>query len=156
MAYLKLWGPRVLLILILAASFVAVLNPEVRSQVRSGLKPDYRIVLSTLEGPVLAQGEKATIVKVKTQDGLFIEIYGETKNGAAPLIQTIALPQKRDAYFTFNGESTNLAVDHLETGKNKTPQSEILVPGLDGDLMATLAIYKYDADTKSFQPVTKN
>src|SRR5256884_5377570 len=47
-------------------------------------------------------GSKYQILKVKTNEGIFLEVYGKPKSGSTPaLLASTKLPDKKDGYFTF-------------------------------------------------------
>jgi hypothetical protein len=59
------------------------------------------------------------------------------------LVDRVELLQHKDAHFSFGGGSTNLAVDDI----NGDGRSEVIVPSLDKQLVAHLAIFEFDSET---------
>lgn len=135
----------------LALIFI-VLSPELRIQARSLIVPKDRIILAVAKSVLLEAGEELQVLKVKTDEGLFIEVYGqENKNNIVTqkLISSAQLPDKKDGYFTFNGQVTNLAIDDIDNDKTK----EILVTSYDENLVAHLNVYKYVKGQKNLELV---
>lgn len=139
-------------LLTLMASFLAgmvalaALNGNIRQSLRDRFHLPYRKVLSTATGDITGEGQLIKVVKIKTQKGLFIEIYSVDASHQGPLVNRFRLPDTRDGYFHFRGQATNLALDDLDGDR----VLEILAPSFDEELVAHLNIYKYDAETKSF------
>lgn len=149
MKHIKPWLFRGLVILTLGFSMSIAFHPDVRSSVRSVFVAPQRIVLSTVFGQFTEDGS-FHIVKVKTREGIIVEIYRAlNRESVMNLIDKIELPQHKDAYFTFNGASTNLAIDDID-GDNKL---ELLVPSFDQSLVAHLNVFKFDNDAKRFEQV---
>ncbi len=130
---------------------VAAIHPTVRTNMRSSLLPDYRSIASTAKGNLLGDDKQFTVVKIKTRSSLIIEVYGPEVSGQTPLVERIQIPDARDAYFSFNGDATNLAIDDID-GDNRP---EILVPNFDKDMVGHLNIYKYNEGSRSFDKILR-
>lgn len=126
------------------AAFLASLDPKLSREIKNQFKPNEREILSSTSGPVMATDSEVTVVKVKTREGIFIEIY-RNENGNFALIKRLEMGVK-DAYFNFNGQASNLALDDIDGDKTK----EILVPMYDENLVAHLTVLKYDSSSKEF------
>ena len=141
---------------ILAGLFVIVLNSEIRAQLRGVLRPQYRVVLGVAEADLTGSGQMNKIIKYKTQDGLFLEVYGyedRAKWGPQPqLLASAKLPDKKDGYFTLNGQVTNLAVDDL----NGDHKLEILATSFDDNLVAHINAYRFDPHQKQLELIKLN
>jgi hypothetical protein len=128
-------------------SFAVVLQPDLKTAARSVFYPEYRMVLSRVDGDLFGTGEKIKVLKIKSTDGLSIEIYRANEaNTEDTLIQSIALGTNSDAYFAFNGESTNLALDDI----NRDSKPEILVPSVDKQLVAKMLILELDSNSQTY------
>jgi hypothetical protein len=134
----------------LFSGFLA-LHPKLNKAVKYTFQKKYRTVLSTVSGRIMDDGKITKVVKLKTKDGIFLEIYHGDKS-LKPLISKIKLPDARDAYFIFQGQSTNLALEDLD-GDNKL---EILVPSFDKNLVAHLNVYKFNKKSNTFELFKKN
>ncbi|MCB0394254.1 MAG: hypothetical protein KDD25_06830 [Bdellovibrionales bacterium] len=135
---------------LLAVTLVSVLHPEIRTGIRKAFESSERIILSTASGNILHDGYKAKVLKIRENGSLFLEIYGQRESDeSSSLIGKVPLDLKKDAYFTFKGVATNLALDDVD-GDNKL---EILVPGFDNNLTAQMDIYKFDEFQKVFYRV---
>jgi hypothetical protein len=133
----------------IGALFVVVaLIPSARYRVQSFFDHGYtREVLATAEGDVLGDGKRATVIKYRGPESIFVEIV-DSKDPSI-LLGRIVLPDKRDGYFNLRGHVTRLAVSDIDDdGKN-----ELLIPTFDDQLIPHLNIYRYNADLKRFDAV---
>jgi len=142
--------------LFLAALFIIVLDSDIRSNVRSLIRPNYRVILAVAMADLEGSGVKDQVVKVKTSEGLFLEVYAPRSHGEfglqQELIASAQLPDKKDGYFTFNGEVTNLAVDRVDNDRHP----KILASSFDGDLVGHLNVYRYVQGKKELERVKLN
>ncbi len=143
----KIW--KFSFVALFAASLLTALHPDIRAQVRGTLLNDYRMVVSSANGDLLSDGTPFNIIKIKTRDDIFLEVYRSSQEGKLELVEKIQMPQQRDGYFSFNGEATNLAVDDID-GDGRP---EILVPSFDRDLVGHLNVFRFDPTAKNFQKV---
>lgn len=137
--------------LALTCLFMVVLDPNIRSNMRSMIRPHYRVILAIAQADLDNSGQKFQILKIKTDEGLYLEVYGQ-KNGFQQLVSSVKLPDKKDGYFTFNGQVTNLAIDDVN-GDNRR---EILATSFDNDLVAHLNVYRYIPGRNVLELVTLN
>ena len=119
-------------------------NSRLATFVKETFGPKVRIVLSTVSGALLENGEMAKIVKVKTNKGIFVEIY-QTGDGQFKLLDSVHLADSKDAFFNFYGRPANLALDDID-GDNKL---EIIVPSYNKNLVSNLNIFQFDTYTKA-------
>lgn len=134
-----------------ALAFIAVVHPDVRASVRSTLRADYRTVISTAKGDLNGNGSIYTVAKVKTRDNIYLEIFENIADQAPKLVERIELADTRDAYFNFNGQATNLAIDDVD-GDGRP---EILAPTFDRNLVGRLNVFQYNDSTRDFQKVVR-
>jgi hypothetical protein len=123
----------------------ATLDKKASNDIREFFKSDSREVLATVEGPFTGKDSMIIAVKVKTPSGINLEIY-DNKGGNYKLLKRIEIGS-RDAFFNFAGKVSNLAADDVD-GDNV---QEILIPMYDENLVAHLAILKYDPELREFQ-----
>lgn len=147
-SFLKKWGLGFLIGLFLLVHIIA-LNDNFKEQIQTAVLPDKRKLLSTIDA-FLKDGTKIKVVKIKTKKGIFLEVYDSSNTHHQPLITRIQVPNKKDGFFFYQGQMTNLALEDLD-GDLKV---EILVPGFDENLVAHLNIYKFDPQTSSLTLVT--
>jgi len=142
---------KVFSIIFLVGLFTIVLDSDIRSNVRSLIQPSYRVILAVALADLDGSGTKYQVLKVKTNEGLFLEVYGRGsgKLPAPTLLASTKLPDRKDGYFTFNGEVTNLAIDDIDNDK----KPEILATTFDGDLVAHLNVYRYVPGDKELELV---
>lgn len=131
---------------IFSLSMLIALHPGSRKLLRTLFDLDQRKVLSTATGNIVLDKLTAKVVKVRTGDGIFIEVYAQKEDGNLSLISKLQIPDVHDGYFSINGESSNLIINDID-GDNI---AEIIAPSFDKDLIAHLNIYKYDPDSNSF------
>lgn len=157
-----------LLALLALVAFVAVVHPDVRTSVRGSLRSDFRTVVSTAKGDLSGTGVMFTVAKIKTRDNIYLEIFetvieqtldtesenassGATASSATRLVERIEISDARDAFFSFNGQATNLAIDDV----NGDGRPEILVPTFDRNLVGRLNVFEYNNDTREFSRVIR-
>ncbi len=133
------------LLLLFLLSSILYFSSTMRKPLRQFFAPPRRKILSVAVGPVMP-GINAKVLKVKTPNGIYLEIYGPVAKGVAPLIQKIKLPDDQDALFQFQGRATDLALEDL----NNDGMFDIIAPTYDRSLMPHLNIYQYDKNTKVF------
>jgi len=139
-------------ILIMVTSLFLVLDPNLRNRVRSLFRADARKVLTTVSGDLMGNGENLTVVKVKTKEGLLLEIYRyQEERGSSQLIERIELEDRRDGYFHYNGIATNLVLDDINNNK----RLDLITSSFDEDFVAHLSIFEFDPLTGAFQPITQ-
>lgn len=155
-----------LLALLAIVGFVAVIHPDVRTSVRSSLRSDFRTVVSTAKGDLSGTGVMFTVAKIKTRDNIYLEIFetvieqtldDESETGSSKgssqqrLVERIEIADARDAFFSFNGQATNLAIDDV----NGDGRPEILVPTFDRNLVGRLNVFEYNNDKREFSRVIR-
>jgi hypothetical protein len=142
---------RIVLMAIFALALIAALHPDVRSEARGLFVRDYRTIVSTAKADLLGNGSHFTIVKVKTRETLSLEVYEFGADGSSRLLEKIALPDAKDGYFNFNGQSTNLAVDDI----NGDGRPEILAPSFDQNLVGRLNVYQFNSESKKLERIIR-
>ncbi len=152
-----------LLAMLAIVGFIAVVHPDVRTSVRSSLRSDYRTVVSTAKGDLSGTGIMFTVAKVKTRDNIYLEIFetvvdqtlgseNNSETSSTPrLVERIEISDARDAFFSFNGQATNLAIDDV----NGDGRPEILAPTFDRNLVGRLNVFEYNNDTREFSRVMR-
>lgn len=128
-------------------SLLCVLHPELRKALQNHFSRQYRHVLSTVSGPLLQDFGRAKVVKIKTHEGLFLELYGQ-RDGAMPLLDRIKLADRRDAFFNFGGLTTNLFLHDVDGDQIL----DIVAPSFDESLVAHLNVYTVNRMTSKLEP----
>lgn len=142
---------RIALTLGFVGMLIATLVPEVRTEIRTTVSKDFRMVSSTAQGDLLGTGSALTVAKIKTRDALLLEVYEMMADGSQRLLERIDLPDRKDGYFNFNGRATNLAIDDID-GDGKM---EIIAPTFDQNLVGRLNVYRYDQGAGTFNRVLR-
>lgn len=144
----------IVLTICLLLLFVIIGRPELRDQVRYWFRGSDRKILATLRENL--QGTEAPILalKVKEKGALFMEFYvqkvqegAEGRRQMPELFQKLELPNPIDAYFTFMGQATNLAVANLDGDDSL----ELIVPSYNLEFAASLDVIKFNTATNQFQ-----
>lgn len=138
-------GASVLVALLLA--FV-VSRPGAQDWVKEHLLSPRRTILSKVEGELTSKGDFVTVLKVKTQDNIAIEVHF-SEGGDLQEIKRIILSERRDGHMTLQGQSTNLALLDIDGDGNQ----EILAPTFDENLVPRLNIFKFNPTTRGFERV---
>jgi hypothetical protein len=138
------------LVALTLAMALVVVHPIFRGAIRTYLNRPSRRVLSVAEGDLFGNGSSARVMKVRTEDGLFLEVYGQGETeGDKPLLTTIHLPDRNDGYFHFRGEASNLALDDVDNDHH----IEIIAPTFDENSVAHLNIYRYNPAQGLIEPM---
>lgn len=134
-----------------AVMLIASMHPSARSHMRGLLTQDHRTIVSTATGKLGGSSTEFTVVKVKSRNALSLEVYENKADGSSRLVEKIEMPDKKDGYFNFNGQATNLAIADIDSdGK-----PEILAPSFDQNLVGRINIYQYNAEANSFQRILR-
>lgn len=129
----------ILILLVILVSTVAAI-PSLRDRVRSVVLKPYRQVLAKVEGDLTGKNEKVSVIKVKTETGLVVEVYKTMEDNHERMISSQRIEERRDAFMNIRGEATNLALIDLDNDGIL----EILAPAYDENLVPRLHVFKYD------------
>lgn len=122
--------------------------PTWRQAARDFISPDERKVIAKLDGSVTPKGPHLIVLKVKTRDQHFLEIY--KKNESLQLMQRIALEEPVDARVEFQGRYTNLAMADIDIDG----RYEIIAPMYDKNSTPRLLVYQYNDALETFEKIT--
>ena len=120
--------------------------PSWRQKVRLYFHPNDREILAKIVTQMGSENETFSIFKIKQQDDFLIEVYKNNPSGEDSFLTKIPLNEKKDAYFNFKGNATNLALSDIDS--DGVP--ELLVPGYDSDSSPRLNIFKFNKDSQAF------
>lgn len=136
-------------LVVLALVMITVASsPELRGKVRSWTQIDKRQIVAKTSGYLQAQGPWLTVLKIMDGDGFWLEVYtSEKEDTPVTLISRIALTEKKDAYFQFQGNATNLVL----TDVDQDGKMEIIAPTYDDQMVPRLNVYKYNANINGFE-----
>lgn len=136
------------LLSILALSLATVtVVPSLRSRAKALIFDDGRHLIAKASGRLTLDGPDITVLKILQAEKLYVEIYKmEPGNESMELMAKLPLPESRDAFFTFQGNATNLALGDLDSDG----ALEILVPTYDPEMTARLNVFKFDPETNGF------
>lgn len=135
-----------LTLLALALAILTFLSPS-RELIRELIMMNSRIVLAKADADLTGKGTQVSIIKVQSADTLALEVF-ET-NGHGQKLQfrkRIILPEKKDAYFNFRGNTSNLVIADVDDDGIL----EIIAPTFDENLIPRLNVYKFDPESLNF------
>lgn len=137
------------ILVLLALTMITVASaPQLRQRLRSLTQVDSRQLLAKSTGFLFAQGPWLTVLKIMDGDGFWLEVFtSESAETPTTLISRIALPEKKDGYFQFQGNATNLALSDID-GDGKV---EIIAPTYDDQMVPRLNVYKYNENINGFE-----
>lgn len=147
---MKLLLQLMLFVAVISASLISVFHKDIRKSIKKSFQGETRAVLSVVVGDVLGNGKPTKVVKVKSENGILIEIYDAPINGARKLLHTLTIADPHDGYFHLNGTATNLALKDVDNDN----VVDIIAPSFDSNMVAHLNVYKYDGQMESFVPLT--
>ncbi len=127
---------------------MVVAIPSWRMAVRDRIIPDERSLVAKIDGSISSNGPSVIILKIKTRDQYFLEIYRGNEN--LDLMQRIALEEPLDGQFYFQGRYTNLALADLDADGTY----EVVAPMYDKNSVPRLMIYKYNDALQNFEKLT--
>lgn len=133
----------------MAVTTVAVV-PSLRAKVKSAFFLEDREIIAKVSGRISSSGPRVTVLKIKSKDGLSLEIYDMDGPEGMTLITKIPLAESRDGYFALQGNATNLAL----TDVDRDGAMEIVAPTYDDQMVPRLNIFKYNPNTKNFDRVS--
>ncbi len=126
---------------------VLTLIPTSREFIRSVIVTNSRSVLAKADADITGQGMKVSVIKVRTSDTIALEIFeNEGDSLKLKFVKRLVLPEKRDAYFNFRGNATNLVVTDVDGDGTL----EIVAPTFDENLIPRLNVYKFDPERHDF------
>lgn len=141
------WLVASLVVIAMGITIVAVI-PNLRTQVKSFFQNENRHILAKVSGQLTPDGPQVTVLKISSADGISLEIYLLNHiDESTTLMTKLNLNERRDAYFSFQGNATNLALTDVDNDGNL----EILAPTYDDQMVARLNIFKYNDSIRSFE-----
>lgn len=131
---------------VLGVSVIASV-PSWRDSVRSRFHGPYREIIAKARGDLTGEGLVVSVVKVKTQEGIQVEIYERGHdNDSETLLARLKFDERRDGHFNVRGQATNLALMDLD-GDGIL---EVIVPVYDENLIPRLHVFRFDPIGKVF------
>jgi len=142
----------IILLVALAAIAMAVTTiavvPSLKNSARDFFIKGDRAILAKVEGDITPQGPRVTVLKIKSQGELSIEIFEQHTEGLQLMVR-LPLDESRDGYFSLQGNATNLAL----TDVDGDGIMEIVAPTYDDQMVPRLNIFKFNSESKSFERV---
>lgn len=131
---------------VLLTSLTAAI-PSWRAAVRGYVQTPFREVLAKTRGDLTGKGFIVSVIKLRTQEGISVEIFERVNEGEQErFLARLKFEERRDGHFSIRGQATNLAlmdVDH-------DGLLEVIVPVYDENLIPRLHVFKFDPIGKVF------
>lgn len=128
----------------LSINFTLVFNKKLKAQIYNLAHSPFR----ELKGIVVSnfkKNEPIKIIKIKTNEGLFLEVYSAKKSSIQTFFTKIKLPDSNDGYFQFSSKSSNLALSDI----NQDGIPDIIAVSFDKNQKGHLNIYNFDYKNKT-------
>jgi hypothetical protein len=142
---------KMMFIAVHSLSLISVFHPSIRGAIKHAIKGSDRNILSSVRAKLDNSDSEFNILKVRSENNLFLEIYSTDSSGSISLVEKFQLPDNHDAYFNFGGVMSNLVVAGIE----QNGQSQIVVPSFDKDLVGHLNIFQFDSSSHSLIKATR-
>lgn len=134
----------------LTLTLVAIV-PSWREKMRRTVQPNTREILAAIEGDLHGNERPVRVYKVRTPEGLYLEIYEIMEGGySGNALESLKLPDKKEGYFTFMNRTTNLAISDVDSDGTM----ELIAPSFDDNLIARLNVYRYNKSTQKMERIT--
>lgn len=134
--------------LLLCISIFMFFSPSINDYFKGFSQSKKRLVLSKIETNSLNNQIKLTLIKVKQDQKLALEIYAHMNHGLE-LIETLSLDGTFDAYLSLNDRTSNLLISNIDGD----PGLEVIIPTYDSSMRPILNVYKYDSNLEEFKKV---
>lgn len=134
----------ILAVVAMALTTIAVV-PSLRSKVKDAFAKEDRVILAKVSGRMTPEGPEMSVLKIKSNDKLSVEVYEVSSSGNV-LLSKLSLFESRDGFVSLKGSATNLALADLD----KDGIQEIVAPTYDDQMVPRLNIFKFNDQTKSF------
>ena len=134
----------ILAVVAMALTTIAVV-PSLRSKVKDAFAKEDRVILAKVSGRMTPEGPEMSVLKIKSNDKLSVEVYEVSASGNV-LLSQLSLFESRDGFVSLKGSATNLALADLD----KDGIQEIVAPTYDDQMVPRLNIFKFNDQTKSF------
>lgn len=134
------------------ALFFLFQTPTWKEKISSYLNANDTKVLALVYGNLMGVGDgrKQKVVKILSQNKIYLEIYDATESISSPnRIQKIVLPDALDTQIDFRGNLTRLIIADV----NQDGQADIVAPTMDGRMTPHLNAYTYNKDLEIFEPL---
>ena len=110
-------------------------------------------VLAVVYGNLMGDAQKQKVVKIQSQNRIYLEIYDATQSVSSPnRIQKILLPDALDTQIDFRDNLTRLIVADI----NQDGQADIIAPTIDGQMNPHLNAYTYNKESQSFELIPQS
>lgn len=135
------------LLVLLILTLLVALVPPWRERAQNLLWPRERLILAKSQGQVNPEGIFVTVIKIKTKQGLFIEIYkSQNINQSMDFWMQFPLEGTQDSFFNYHNQASNLVL----TDVDNDGFLDIIAPTYDEQQQARMNIFRYDNTLSTF------
>lgn len=133
----------------IAVSFFAITqNSAWKEKIFSLFQKNDTKVLAVVYGNLMGDVQKQKVVKIQSQNKIYLEIYDATQSVSSPhRLQKILLPDALDTQIDFRDNLTRLIIADI----NQDGQADIIAPTIDGQMNPHVNVYTYDKELKTFE-----
>ena len=141
------------LLVILLATLLVALIPTWRERAQNLLRGRERLILAKSQAQVSPQGIFITVIKIKTKDGLVVEIYkSQDINQSMEFWLQFSLEGNQDSFFNYHNQASNLVL----TDVDEDGFLDIMAPTYDEQQQARMNIFRYDEALATFVRMERN
>lgn len=135
-------------IVLLIFSIFIFFNTKINVYFSQFSRSSNREVLSKIETTQLNSQMKLTLVKVKQNQKMYLEVFVHMNHGLE-LIETLTLDGEFDAFLMLKERTSNLLISNID----REPDLEIIAPTYDRRMKPILNVFKYDSNLEEFRRV---
>ncbi len=138
---------QICLLVLLLLTLVVALVPKWREQAQGLLWPRERLILAKTQAQAYPNGFFITVIKVKTKQGLIIEIYkSQDINLSMEFWIQFPLEGTQDSFFNFHSQASNLVL----TDVDNDGFLDIMAPTYDEQQQARMNVFRFDSILDTF------
>ncbi len=135
-------------ILLLILSLVLFFNPKFKRFINTSLNTNSREILAKIETKELHPQLNLTLIKIKQNQKLFLEVYAQMNHGLE-LIEKLNLDGEFDAFLMLKERTSNLLISNID----RDSDLEIIVPTYNYKMKPILNVFKYNSNLEEFRKV---
>ncbi len=138
---------QICLLVLLLLTLVVALVPKWREQAQGLLWPKERLILAKTQAQAYPNGFFITVIKVKTKQGLVIEIYkSQDINQSMEFWMQLSLEGSQDSFFNYHNQASNLVLTDVDSDGFL----DIMAPTYDDQQQARMNVFRYDETLMTF------
>jgi hypothetical protein len=135
---------------VVGITLLIALVPSWRAGFQNLMWAQDRVILAKTQGHLNPRGPNLTVFKIRTKEGLFIEIYKGNDTETEKIGQH-PLEGSQDGYFNIHSQASNLVL----TDVDEDGYMDIVAPTFDELQQARMNIFRYDTDAQTYVRMEK-